>query len=42
LRRFATALGIVGSIVIGRYFTKKSKARGAASEAERTERASPK
>jgi hypothetical protein len=26
----ATALGIIGSIVIGRYFTKKGKARGAA------------
>jgi hypothetical protein len=29
----ATALGIVGSIVIGRYFTKKGKARGAAATA---------
>jgi hypothetical protein len=26
----ATALGIIGSIGIGRYFTKKGKARGAA------------
>jgi hypothetical protein len=29
----ATALGITGSIVIGRYFTKKGKARGAAAAA---------
>jgi hypothetical protein len=29
----ATALGIVGSIVIGRYFTKKGKARGATGNA---------
>lgn len=29
----ATALGIVGSIAIGRYFTKKGKARGAATNA---------
>jgi len=29
----ATALGILGSIVIGRYFTSKGKARGAASSA---------
>jgi hypothetical protein len=29
----ATALGIVGSIAIGRYFTKKGKARGAAANA---------
>jgi hypothetical protein len=35
----ATALGIIGSIVIGRYFAKKGKARGAVSEAARTDQA---
>jgi hypothetical protein len=34
----ATALGIVGSIVIGRYFAKKGKARGAQADAARIER----
>jgi hypothetical protein len=33
----ATALGIVGSIVIGRYFAKKGNARGTVAEAVRTE-----
>jgi hypothetical protein len=31
----ATVLGIVGSIAIGRFFTKKGRARGAAAEAAR-------
>ncbi len=35
----ATALGIVGSIAIGRYFTKKGRARGAVAETARTEQA---
>ena len=34
---FATALGIVGSIAIGRYFTAKGKARGAAANAAHTD-----
>ncbi len=33
----ATALGIVGSMVFGRYFTKKGKARGAVDGAARTD-----
>jgi hypothetical protein len=33
----ATALGIVGSIAIGRYFTTKGKARGAAAIAAHTD-----
>jgi hypothetical protein len=33
----ATALGIVGSIAIGRYFTKKGRARGADADVARTE-----
>jgi hypothetical protein len=33
----ATALGIVGSIAISRYFTKKGRARGAAANAAQTE-----
>ena len=33
----ATALGILGSIVIARYFAKKGKARGAAANASQTE-----
>jgi glucan phosphoethanolaminetransferase (alkaline phosphatase superfamily) len=33
----ATALGVVGSIIIGRYFAKKGNARGAAADAARTE-----
>jgi hypothetical protein len=33
----ATALGIVGSIAIGRYFTTKGKARGAAANAAHTD-----
>jgi hypothetical protein len=35
----AIALGLVGSIAIGRYFTKKGKARNAAADAARTEHA---
>ena len=35
----AIALGIVGSIAIGRYFTKKGKTRGALADARRTEHA---
>jgi len=34
----ATALGIVGSIAIGRYFAKKGRARGTVAEAVPTER----
>ena len=33
----AAALGIVGSIAIGRYFTKKGRAHGATSEITPTE-----
>ncbi len=33
----ATALGVVGSIAIGRYFAQKGKARGAAADVARTE-----
>jgi hypothetical protein len=35
----AIALGLVGSIAIGRYFTKKGRARGAAADIDRTEHA---
>ncbi len=35
----AVVLGLVGSIAIGRYFTKKGRARGAVADAARTEQA---